>query len=50
MEKIEEIHRLYNQEEKSLREIVDITGYAFETVQKYAYMKNFKIYVKRQLI
>ena len=50
MEKIEEIHKLYNVENKSLREIVDITGYAFETVQKYAYMKNFKIYVKRQLI
>jgi transposase len=43
MEKIEEIHRLYNQENKSLREIVDITGYAFETVQKYAYMKDFNI-------
>ena len=34
---------MYNQEEKSLREIVDITGYAFETVQKYAYMKDFNI-------
>ena len=43
MDKIEEIHRLYNQEDKSLREIVDITGYAFETVQKYAYMKDFNI-------
>lgn len=43
MEKIEEIHRLYNQEGKSLREIVDITGHAFETVQKYAYMKDFNI-------
>ena len=43
MEKIEEIHKLYNVENKSLREIVDITGYAFETVQKYAYMKDFNI-------
>ena len=43
MDKIEEIHRLYNKEEKSLREIVDITGYAFETVQKYAYKKDFNI-------
>jgi transposase len=43
MNKIEEIHRLYNQEGKSLREIVDITGYAFETVQKYAYRKDFNI-------
>ena len=37
------IHRLYNEENKSLREIVDITGHAFETVQKYAYMKDFNI-------
>lgn len=37
------IHKLYNEEEKSLREIVDITGHAFETVQKYAYMDDFNI-------
>ena len=43
MKKIEEIHKLYNVENKSLREIVDITGYAFETVQKYAYKKDFNI-------
>ena len=43
MDKIEEINKLYNQEGKSLREIVDITGHAFETVQKYAYMKDFNI-------
>lgn len=43
MKKIKEIHKLYNEEGKSLREIKDITGYAFETVQKYAYMKDFNI-------
>ena len=45
MNKVETIHRLYNVENKSLREIVDITGHAFETVQKYAYMKDFNIEV-----
>jgi transposase len=43
MEKVKTIHKLYNEEGKSLREIVDITGHAFETVQKYAYMKDFNI-------
>ena len=43
MKKVETIYKLYNEENKSLREIVDITGHAFETVQKYAYMKDFNI-------
>ena len=43
MNKIEMINKMYNQENKSLREIVDITGHAFETVQKYAYMNDFNI-------
>jgi len=43
MDKIEIIHKLYNEEKKTLREIVDITGHAFETVQKYAYMEDFNI-------
>jgi transposase len=43
MNKVETIYHLYNVENKSLREIVDITGHAFETVQKYAYMKDFNI-------
>ncbi len=43
MDKVKVIHRLYNVEGKSLREIVDITGHAFETVQKYAYMDDFNV-------
>lgn len=43
MNQRKEIHKLFNIDKKSLREIMDITGHAFETVQKYAYMDNFNI-------
>lgn len=42
MNRVEVIKKLY-EKGKSLREIVDITGHAFETVQKYAYMDDFTI-------
>ena len=35
------IKHLYENEEKSLREIAKITELSFQTVQKYAYMDNW---------
>jgi transposase len=41
MAQIDYIKHLYECEGKSLREIADIVGMNFRTVQKYAYMNNF---------
>ena len=40
MAQIQYIKDLYENEEKSLREISRITGHSFETVQKYARKDN----------
>ncbi len=41
MAEIQYIKYLYENQEKSLREIAKITGRSFQTVQKYAYMENW---------
>ena len=41
MAQVQYIKDLYENEEKSLREISRITGHSFETVQKYAQKENW---------
>ncbi len=41
MAQIQYIKYLYENQEKSLREIAKMTGTSFQTVQKYAYMENW---------
>ena len=49
MAQVQYIKDLYENEEKSLREISRITGHSFETVQKYAQKENWSETISRIL-